>query len=310
MRPTPLLRLAPILGPQFGVFTSAQARDHGIASWQLTALRRAGEVETLYRGVHASTLFPDGPDRRWLAAQLAGGDRMAISHRAAAFLHELTYTGTRERPGLELVALRGRNPFEADFPIHTQVRLRVEDIVTLGVWRVTSVAWTLASLAYLLGQEQLLRAVGGAMAAGKVTAAEFAACVPRFRWCTGVLILREVVHLVSPELRLTRSEAERVAVRLCAAAGLPPPELNWKVLDAAGRVRLLDLAWPAWHVCVEIDVHPSHDGSIGRHLDGRRQNDLVGDWLVLRFDDLDLQFDGDEVVAVIRRTLRRAGADV
>jgi very-short-patch-repair endonuclease len=257
------------------------------------------------------------PPRSTPTARTGGGWRRcwrrggaAISHRAAAYLHELTYTGTRQRPELELVLPRGRNPFTTVLTIHTQVRLLPTDVVDLGVWRVTTVAWTLASLAHRLGQERLLQAVGGAIAGGKVTAEEFAACVPRLRWCPGAPLLRETVHLLSPELRLTRSEAERLAVRICVAAGLPEPDVNLRVRDASGRARLLDLAWPEWGVCVEIDVHPTHDGSIGRHLDGRRQNDLVGEWVVLRFDDLDLQFDADEVVAVIRRTLQRAGAEL
>lgn len=194
--------------------------------------------------------------------------------------------------------------------VHTQVPFRAGDVVELGAWRVTSVAWTLASLAHDLGPSRTEQAVGAALAGEHLTIDELAGCVPRMRFCAGVQLLRDLLTRLSPDLRLTRSEAERLVLRLVGAAGLPPPAVNHRVVDASGRVRELDLVWPEWGVCVEIDLHPSHAGTIGRHQDGRRQNDLVDRWTVLRFDDLDLQFDADEVVAVVRRTLAGAGAPV
>ncbi|MBW3621147.1 MAG: type IV toxin-antitoxin system AbiEi family antitoxin domain-containing protein [Actinobacteria bacterium] len=305
-----LFRLAPELRRQFGTFTTRQARDRGVGGPRLTELLRAGEIERLYRSVYGSLLYPDGADRRWMAAQLAGGEHTVISHRAAAHLHGLTYTRTGRRPDLEMSVRRGSRRFSSTVRIHTQVPFRPSDVVEVGVWRVTSVAWTLSSLAHDLGAGHTERAVGAAMAAGKLSIEQVAACVPRFRFCAGVQILRDLLHRLSPELRLTRSEAERLVLRLVREAGLPEPEVNLRVVDAAGRVRELDLAWPEFGVCVEIDVHPSHDGTIGRHRDGRRQNDLIDDWRVLRFDDLDLQFDAPTVVGTIRRSLARAGADI
>lgn len=308
---SPLLPLAPELHRQFGVFTSAQARARGVPGWQLTGLLGAGELERLFQGVYASVLHPDSPDRRWMAVQLAGGDRVVISHRAAAHLHGLQYTGTRTRPDLEISVRRGARPFRVPgVATHTQVPFRAGDVVELGVWRATSVAWTLASLAHDLGPSRTEQAVGAALAGDSLTIGDLAACVPRMRFCAGVRILRELLTRLSPELRLTRSDAERLVLRLVQEAGLPTPEVNLRVVDASGRVRELDLAWPEWGVCVEVDLHPSHAGTIGRHQDGRRQNDLVDRWTVLRFDDLDLQFDPSAVVATIRRTLAAAGAPV
>lgn len=107
MGTSPLLALAPEMHRQFGLFTTAQARHRGVRGWELTGLLAAGELERLLRGVYGSVLHPDSADRRWMAVQLAGGDRVAISHRAAAHLHGLQYTGTRERPDLEVSVRRG-----------------------------------------------------------------------------------------------------------------------------------------------------------------------------------------------------------
>lgn len=311
MGTSPLLALAPELRRQFGLFTTDQARDRGLAGPRLTELLGAGELERPFRGVYGSVLHPDSADRRWMAVQLAGGERIVISHRAAAYLHELQYTGTRSRPDLEISVRRGARPFRATgVRVHTQVPFRPDDVVDLGSWRVTSVAWTLATLARDLGPSKTEKAMGAALAGEKLTIEELAGCVPRMRFCAGVQILRDLLTRLSPELRLTRSEAERLVLRLVQAAGLPMPEVNLRVVDAAGRVRELDLAWPEWGVCVEVDLHPTHQGTIGRHQDGLRQNDLVDRWTVLRFDDLDLQFEPAGVVATIRRTLAAAGAPV
>lgn len=310
MKTSPLLALAPVLRRQFGVFTVDQARDVGVPAWLLSELCGKGELERLYRGVYGSVLHPDGADRRWMAAQLAGGDRVVISHLAAAHLHGLQYTGTRRRPDLELSTRRGARRLPGKLRVHTQVPFRDTDVTDVGVWRVTSVPWTLASLAYRLGPSRTEQAVGAAIAGDLLTVDELAGCVPRLRFCAGVQILRDLITRLSPDLRLTRSEAERLVLRLVSEAGLPKPEVNHRVVDASGHVRELDLAWPAWGVCVEIDLHPSHQGTIGRHADGRRQNDLVTQWTILRFDDLDLQFDAVSVVEVIRRTLAHAGAPV
>lgn len=301
------LVLAPLLRKRFGVFTASQAADVDVAARTLARMVQRGELVRLYQGVYASALYPDTWELRWMAKLLAAGPDAAISGRAAAYLWQLEHTGTRRRPDVELTVPRPVRS-TARVTARTQVHLRPGDVTTLGVWQLTTVAWTLASLAYDLGVLRLERAVGSALSRSLLEIADIAACTARFRNCAGVEHLRQVLTRLSPELRLTRSQAEALALALVRAAGLPPPQVNFRVVDRSGRVRLLDLAWPEWGVCVEIDLHPDHHGTIGRHQDGRRQNDLVSDWTVLRFDDLDLQFDGGHVVAVITRTLRAAGA--
>ncbi len=303
------LALAPILRKQFGVLTVPQAESAGVSRSTLSRMAGRGELVRLYTGVYGSALYPETWQLRWMARLLAGGEGAAIGGRAAAHLWGLEHTGTRRRPPVELVVPRELR-HRAKANAATRVHLREADVALTGPWRLTDVAWTLASLALRLGVARTERAVGAAMRRDQVTLERFASCVPRFRACPGVLVLREVLTRLSPELRLTRSDAEALAVSLVVAAGLPPPQVNLRVVDRAGAVRLLDLAWPEWGVCVEIDLHPDHHGTIGRNRDGARQNDLVLDWIVLRFDDLDLQFDPAHVVEVVTRTLRAAGAPV
>jgi very-short-patch-repair endonuclease len=306
-----LRRLAPLARRQYGVFTTAQAEAMGVERWTLARMTRAGDLERLFQGVYRLTIYPDSWELRWLAALLAAGAGAAVSHAAAAHLLGLQHTGTADRPELELAVPRAAtHPELTGIRIHTQVGLRAGDVVLHGRFRVTSAAWTLASLAHGLGLPRTERALGAAVANGATTIEELAGVTVRRRWCPGVPVMRAALLRISPEMRLTRSDAERVFLRLCREAGLPDPEVNLRVTDARGRTRVLDAAWPAWSVCVEIDVHPDHDGTIGRSSDGRRQNDLVAAWTVLRFDAIDLRHDRSYVVDQVRETLRAAGAPV
>lgn len=306
----PYVRLGPLLVRQHGIITSAQAEDAGVRRSTLRRMAGRGELERRFPGVYASAAFPDSADGRWMALQCTAGEVGAFSHGAAAHLLGLQYTGTKQRPMPELTFPRGHHVPDLPATVHTHVRFAAEHATVVDGWRVTTAAWTLAALMHRLGPVEGERAVGAALATESTTIQELAACIPRFRGCPGVATLRRIVLILDPSIRLTRSEAERLVLRLVLDAGLPRPEVNHRVVDAAGNVRELDLAWPEWGVCVEVDLHPSHDGSIGRHADGRRQNDLVDEWRVLRFDDADLQFDAEHVVVVIRRALARAGAPV
>lgn len=306
-----LRALAPLARRQFGVFTTSQAATVGVQAWTLTKMVRRGDAARLFHGVYRLTVYPDRWELRWLAALLAVGDHAAVSHRAAAHLHGLQHTRTKDRPGLELTIPRSAvDPVIADVRVHTQVGITSGDVVQVGVWRLTSVAWTLATLAHPLGPTRTERAVGSAVANAQTTIDDLARATVRRRWCPGAPVMRAALRRLSPSVRMTRSEAERLFLRLCLEAGLPIPDLNLRVGDDAGRTRYLDAAWPEFGLCVEIDVHPDHRGTIGRSSDGRRQNDLVSRWTILRFDEFDLEYDPAYVVERVRTTLRSAGAEV
>ena len=100
------------------------------------------------------------------------------------------------------------------------------------------------------------------------------------------------------------SPMESVLRWLVLEAGLPAPDLQHVVTDAAGFVGRVDMAWPEQRVLVEFDgdVHRERDVFVG---DLRRQNRLVAaGWTVLRFSSADVLGRPDDVVATIRRALR------
>lgn len=306
-----LLALTPLLQRQFGVFAAAQLAELGVPRQRLTELVRAGLLARRSRGVYRSTQYPESWRAAWMADYLAGGPGVVVAGRAAAYLHGLRQAGVRSRPDLELAVPRGTRRRKATVsPITTEVHLTSADIVVSGPWRLTSVAWTLCCLAYGLGVERSERAVDAAIAGGRVTIEELGRTATRFRYCTGMPVIREVMHRHDPRMRLTRSEAERLFLRALRRAGLPLPTADVRVIDADGQRRYLDFAYEEWRIMIEIDVFVDHGRTVGRHHDGHRQNALVGGWTPLRFDELDLRYGMDRVVEDVRRTLRDAGAEL
>lgn len=298
-----LVRLTPVLHRRLGLFTAADAEDCDVRPGERSRLVRRGLVERWYVGVYAVVAYPDSWQRRWLAAQLAAGPLAAISHGAAAHLHGLEHVGAGRRPDLALVRPEARGRRRAGPPVRTARHLRPDDVVDLGPFRVTSVAWTLCSLAHRLGVERLERGVEAAVARGAVDHETFAATGRRFACCPGAPVIRAVVGRALPEVRGTRSSWERRLLRILGDAGLPLPEVDVRVIDASGRIRYLDAAYVEERIAIEVDVHPDHDGTLGRRLDGARQNDLVPTWTPLRFDADDLAVHPDRVAAQVRRAL-------
>lgn len=310
MRPSVHRRLAPLLRKQFGAFTTRQAEAAGVSRSAIVRMEQRSEVVRLYRGVYLACSYPDTWQARWMAAALVAGPRAVVSHMAAAYLHGLQHTTGRRRPDVELTTPRHHYLRRAGIRAHTAEHLTAEDVTRLGAWPIATVAWTLCSIASLLGVNRFERALDAAVASGQVTSGRVAATAQRFRWCSGVSVVRTVLERHLPGIRLTRSEAERTFLRLLRHAGLPLPEVNVRVIDAGGSVRYLDFAYRQWRIAIEIDVHDSHLRPVGRNRDGHRQNDLVTAWTPLRFDELDLLYGADQVVAEVRRALVAAGAPI
>ncbi|MBW3620723.1 MAG: type IV toxin-antitoxin system AbiEi family antitoxin domain-containing protein [Actinobacteria bacterium] len=304
-----LAALAPALRRQFGVVTLAQAVDLGVPKQRVADLCRAGLLDRRFRGVYAVATEPDSWEQRAMAGYLAAGPDALVSGLAAARILGLTHMGvTRSTPELEFTIPReGRR--STDGPrVVTELHLTPADVVTRNAWRLTSPAWTIFTQARGLGVLKVERALDAAVAAGHLTTGTAGETASRFRWCVGMPVIREVMQRHDPAVRLTRSEAERIFLRILRAAGLPLPDVDVRVEDAYGQRRYLDFAYVRWLLMIEIDVHGSHGRSIGRHHDGHRQNGLVPPWRPLRFDELDLVYDPDRVAADVRRALVEVGA--
>jgi ketosteroid isomerase-like protein len=162
-------------------------------------------------------------------------------------------------------------------------------------------------LATVASPAALARIVARAIAEERTTLEELEALCERLHDVPGVTAFRELLPASRLVVVRSRSRRESQFVRLVVAAGLPRPMVNLQVADVSGQTRFLDAAWLDYGVFAEIDVHPVHGITIGRRLDGLRQNDLVPAWIPLRFDENDLDHRPDEVVATVRRALIARG---
>jgi hypothetical protein len=297
----PLLRLAPVLRRQFGVFTTRQAAARGVSRSSVAALWRRGVLTRLSPDVYRCTLVPDTWEGRALAGQLSGGPNVVLSRWAAARIQGLTHPSDAE---IELVVPRGRFVrTSADPRPKTSRRLRPHDVTTVGRLRCGSVAWTIAELSAVTSASTVERLATRAVAEGRTTTRELADMARHLSRAPGVGVLREVVGATSLVEPGSRSRAESRFVALVVSAGLPRPVVNHAVTDASGRRRELDAAWTDYGVAVELDLHPSHATTLGRRSDGARQNDLVHDWLLLRFDGHDLDHRSRQMLDQVRRAL-------
>lgn len=104
--------------------------------------------------------------------------------------------------------------------------------------------------------------------------------------------------------RRADSPMESVLRWLLHVAGIPAPELQFRISTASGDfIGITDMAWPGRKVLVEFDGNVHRDRQVFVN-DLRRQNRLIAEgWTVLRFTSADVYGRPDEVVAAIRRAL-------
>jgi Protein of unknown function (DUF559) len=183
-----------------------------------------------------------------------------------------------------------------------RVPLSVDEVVRRGAVLVTSPARTWRDLAGLLEPPALLAVTDQLLngAAGRRDLEEQLRSRPTGR---GSARARRVLPVGDPR---AESPMESVVRWLVHEAGLPAPDLQYEVRDARGAfVARADLAWPDRKVVVEFDgdVHRERDVFV---KDLRRQNRLIAEgWTVLRFTSADVLGRPDEVLAEIRRAVRR-----
>lgn len=130
-----------------------------------------------------------------------------------------------------------------------------------------------------LRRREAFAALSGLARAHGLTAADYAAQLPRFRRRRGVCQLRDLVGLVDPRLESAR-EAWTLLELHDSGLPLPTPQLE-VVVD--GDLFRLDLAYPWAKVAVEYDGHEWHTLTAEqRHADEHRRRLLeAAGWLVV-----------------------------
>lgn len=235
------------------VILSRDLTADGFSPGELARMTRSGELARLRRGAYADPVEGD-PDprlvhRRLVAATVPQCDPGAVvSHTSAAVAHDLPVWNeqlarvhlTRDRKG------GGRT--RRWVQIHG-APLAADEITPLDGLRVTSLPRTVVDLGRSLPLAQAVAA--GDVALFGLRPGELQGALDRQGGWTGIGRARRAVALLDARSESAGESYSRVVFHL---AGLPVPELQYKVLTPDGRfVGRCDFGWPELGVVGEFD---------------------------------------------------------
>ena len=292
------MEIARIAGIQYGVVAWRQLIAAGLGRGAIATRIAAGRLHPLHVGVYAvgHTVVPR--EGRWLGAVLAFEEGAVLSHRSAAELWGLV-NKTDLPPHVTSAqrTLRGRPRIH----LHRVRALDPELVTSVARIPATGVPRTLLDLAGVRHPTLLRRAWEGAQRLGLLDVSAVALLCER---SPGRRLgpLRDLIAEAT-DAPDTASELEsRFADLLRANPDLPAPAWN-VVLEGY----VVDCAWMARRVVVELDGHRFHSGHQAFEADRERDVRLaVAGYTVVRVTWRRLARDPGGVASDLRRLLARA----
>jgi hypothetical protein len=259
---------------------------------------REGRLSPLRRGIYVDGPLPGDALARHVLLVEAALHGLAtdavVSHASAAVLHGLRIWAMRLDRVHVTRARRNGGRCGTFVHVHT-APLDPTEIVMIGGIRVTSLARTVVDLARSLPFEQAVVVADSAMfykRSDRIEHADLAAALERARRWPGSPAARRVITFANG---LSESAGESRSRAAIAAAGLPPPVLQWEVhaADTGALVGRVDFGWPELRTVGEFDglvkygriLQPGQDPvevlvAEKRREDGLRAEDLgVVRWL-------------------------------
>lgn len=238
-----------------------------------------------------------------MAAVLACGPDAVLSHHSAADL-----LGLREDKGsgIDVTApgRRGRAP--AGIDAHRDGSLVVADRVMADGIPCTSVVRTLLDFAGVAPVWELRKAVGEAEVLRQLDHTEARSLIRRSRGRRGVARFRMLLDEIHPQTKRTRSEMERLFLRMCKGADLPEPEVNVWLDLADGRLQP-DFLWREAGLILEADGRQFHDTDSAFLDDRRREQRLqLAGWRVSRCTWWEIEHESHRLARTIRGLLSQA----
>jgi hypothetical protein len=249
---------------QHGNVTRAQLETIGLSRNEIDDRCDWGWLIRRHTGVYAVGHVPRTRESRWLAAVLALGVGAVLGYVAAgahwrmlpgAAITEVivpTTAGHRRRDGI--VVHRQRLPpthvtVHHDIPVTTPLRtlLDLASVLSLG------------ALAKAFEQAQVLLHLPPAPLAAEV--------LSRPRQRGNAKLRRILAGAVDP--RDVRSVLELRFLRMCAAYGIPRPDVNVRI-----GAWMLDFLWPDFGLVVETDGYEFHRTAAARRRDATKDQFL------------------------------------
>ena len=251
-------------------------------------------MQGMHRGVYLLGAAPATLMARARGAVFACGEGAVVSHRSAAEIYGLL----PEAGGDVDVTVMKRNPgAHAGVSLHRPRAFGSGDAVTVRGLPMTSVARAICDLAATESERETERAFQEALYRRVVTPSAL-----------GIVLAREprrkgaaVVHRLIRDPRLTRSERERLLLKLIDQAQLPRPLTNVRTQGIP-----VDVLWPVEKLIVEFDGWGAHGHRLAFEKDRKRDQILVAaGYRVIRITDRQLLDEPLAVIARIAQALRR-----
>jgi very-short-patch-repair endonuclease len=258
-------RIAAVAELQRGHITRAQLRAVGVPDSTITRLAATGRIVRVHPSVYAVRPIVPAPLARESAALLACGPNALLSHRSAAALWKLCEPS--DGPVEVTIPLHRRRNL-AGIQAHRSCHLLPQDVVVEQGLPVTSPARTVLDRAATLSARDLERELDEALVVQRIVRRrQLEDVLARSNGRNGAAVLRRLLAARTRET-LTRSEAERMFLRLIRKAGLPEPETQVPIEGFTA-----DFLWPEIGVVFEIDGYKFHTSR--RAFDRDRRKDRV-----------------------------------
>ncbi|HTY27370.1 MAG TPA: hypothetical protein VMD51_04360 [Mycobacterium sp.] len=289
-------KLAALFEDQDGVATSEQILTL-VSRRYLETVLECTAVERIWRGVYS--LGVADTSRRLKGLDLAGGEVVAIclataagayvfDTQSSAELHVLNPSGHQLRPVEGLVVHRRDGA----------------PLITVSGRPATAPAWTAIEVARTLRRPRALATLDAALRSGRCDPADLTRAVLAQQGRRGIVKVRQLLPLADAR---AESPMESEARLVMLDGGLPSPVLQHEVIDACGRLRRLDFAWPDYRVAAEYDSDEWHVGAEALRRDRRKLAALQDlGWVVVPIVADDVRRQPTALVDRIRGHLDRA----
>lgn len=170
----------------------------------------------------------------------------------------------------------------------------------------TTPEWTAIEVARGLRRSRALATLDAALRSKTCSRQRLIRTLDLQRGRRGIITAREMLALASP---LAESPMESEARLVMLDGGLPPPVLQYEIVDLNRRVWRLDFAWPEFCVAAEydgVDWHSSPDAFRRDRMRAGALQDLG--WLVVPIIAADVRHQPAQLVRRIESRLERAKA--
>jgi very-short-patch-repair endonuclease len=291
-RKQPGPEVARLAARQGGVVAVWQLYELDIKSGMIKSWVRSGRLHGLHIGVYSLGHRDVSRKGKLWAALLACGPDAVLSHRSAAALWGIRPTSRKDVD--VTVPGRSRHKREGIDP-HLVRNLDPRDVTKIDGIPVTTLARTLLDLAEVVPQDHLARAIEEAERKRLFDLKAVNELLERSPGRRGRKALSVALTdaVIEP---MSRSDLERMFLKLCRQAGFPRPLVNTLI-----EGHEVDFIWPDKGLIVEIDSYAYHHTRKAFETDRQRDAHLqIARHRVVRVGDRWLATRPDEVAATLR----------